>query len=340
MTNRQDTADPTPIFKLSTAYWDSKVILTANHFNVFTFLADGPLSCDDLAQQCKCHPRSLAILLNACVGLKLLKKEDDGAYSNEPATQSYLVQGKQGYLGDALKYSDDLFPVWDKLHESIQHNKPAMPPEIQLGDDPERTRHFVMGMHNKALGIGRCFAEEQNLEGRKKLLDVGGGPGTYSILLAQKTPGLTSNVFDLPGVLEISKEIIHSYGLEERVITVEGDYIKDEFPKENDVVLLAGMLHRETPETFKTLLQKAYDALIPGGMIILNDLFFENDNMDSPPFVNMFALTMLLTSAHGTIHSKTSAEKWLSEAGFSQIVSKPLPPPMPHLVITALKKKD
>ena len=98
------------------------------------------------------------------------------------------------------------------------------------------------------------------------------------------------------------------------------------------------MLHRETPETFKILLNKAFDALLPGGMIILNDLFFENDNMDSPPFVNAFALTMLLTSSHGTIHSKTSAERWLSEAGFDQIKSKPLPPPMPHLIITAIKK--
>lgn len=340
MTNIQGTVDPSPIFKLSTAYWDSKVILTANRLNIFTLLDKGSLACEEIAQQCKCHPRSLSILLNACVGLELLKKETDGAYSNVPVAQTYLVQGKQGYLGDALKYSDDLFPVWDKLYDSIQQNKPAMPPEIQLGDDPEKTRHFVMGMHNKALGIGRCFAEQQDLEGRKKLLDVGGGPGTYSILLTEKTPGLTSNVFDLPGVLEISKEIIRSYGLVERVKTVEGDYTRDEFPKDNDVVLLAGMLHRETPKTFKALLNKTYDALLPGGMIILNDLFFENDNLDSPPFVNLFALTMLLTSAHGTIHSKTSAERWLSEAGFSQIISKPLPPPMPHLVITALKKKD
>ncbi|MBT3878405.1 MAG: hypothetical protein HOF76_05035 [Candidatus Scalindua sp.] len=340
MTNTHDTVDPSPIFKLSTAYWDSKVILTANRLNIFTLLDKGPLSCDELAKRCKSHPRSLGILLNACVGLELLKKESNGAYSNVPATHTYLVKGKQGYLGDALKYSDDLFPVWDQLHESIQQNRPAMPPEAQLGDDPDKTRHFVMGMHNKALGIGRCFAEEQDLTGRKRLLDVGGGPGTYSILLTQKTPGLTSTVLDLPGVLKITNDIIRSYGLEERVKTVEGDYTRDAFPNANDVVLLAGMLHRETPETFKVLLKKAHDALLPGGMIILNDLFFENGNMDSPPFVNMFALTMLLTSSHGTIHSKTSAEKWLSETGFIQINSKPLPPPMPHLVITALKEKD
>ncbi len=340
MNNERNPVDPTLIFKLSTAYWDSKVILTANRLNIFTLLDKGHLSCEQLAKRCKCHPRSLGILLNACVGLELLKKNNDGAYSNVPVSQSYLVQGKQGYLGDALKYSDDLFPVWDKLYESVQQNKPAMPPETQLGDDTEKTRHFIMGMHNKALGIGRCFAEELDLEGRKRLLDVGGGPGTYSILLTEKTPGLISNVMDLPGVLEITKEIIHSYGLDKRVKTVEGDYTSDEFPKSNDVVLLAGMLHRETPETFKALLKKAYDALLPEGVIILNDLFFENDNKDSPPFVNLFALTMLLTSSHGTIHSKSSAERWLSELGFVQINSKPLPPPMPHLVITAIKKKD
>jgi 3-hydroxy-5-methyl-1-naphthoate 3-O-methyltransferase len=279
------------------------------------------------------------MLLNACVGIGLLKKGNN-AYSNVPVTQAYMVQGEQGYLGDALKYNDDLYGVWDKLCESIQHNKPAMIPETQLGDDPEKTRHFIMGMHNRALGIGRCFAEEQNLEGRKRLLDVGGGPGTYSLILAGKTPGLTSKVMDLPGVLKITKEIINGFGLKKRVSTVEGDYTRDEFPKDNDVVLFSGMLHRETPEMFKALLKKAYDALLPGGMVIINDLFFDNDNKDSPPFVTLFALTMLLTSAHGTIHSKTNAEKWLLETGFIQINSKALPPPMPHLVITALKKEE
>lgn len=339
MTNTHDHIDPSLIFKLATGYWDSKVIFTANQLNIFTFLGEGPLTCEELAPLCKCHSRSLEILLNACVGIGLLKKESK-AFSNVPVTQSYMVQGQQGYLGDALKYNDDLYPVWDKLCESIQHNKPAMIPEAQLGNDPEKTRHFIMGMHNRALGIGRCFAEEQNLEGKEKLLDVGGGPGTYSLLLAEKTPGLTSKVMDLPRVLKITKEIIESFGLGERVSTVEGDYTKDDFPKGNDVILFSGMLHRETPEMFKILLEKAYDALLPGGMVIINDLFFDDDNKDSPPFVTLFALTMLLTSTHGTIHSKSSAERWLSETGFAQINSKPLPPPMPHLVITALKEKD
>ena len=66
MTN---TVDPTPIFKLSTAYWDSKVILTANRLDIFTLLDKGSLSCDELAPLCKSHPRSLGILLNAWMAL-------------------------------------------------------------------------------------------------------------------------------------------------------------------------------------------------------------------------------------------------------------------------------
>ena len=104
MTNRQDTADPTPIFKLSTAYWDSKVILTANHFNVFSFLADGPLSCEDLALQCKCHPRSLAILLNACVGLELLKKVDELELSVRSA--NCLKNDNIVYIGDLIQKTE------------------------------------------------------------------------------------------------------------------------------------------------------------------------------------------------------------------------------------------
>jgi len=192
-----------------------------------------------------------------------LLARDGQRYRNTPLADAYLVRGRRAYIGDGLKYAEDLYPAWGRLLELVRTNRPVVEAEEMLGGDQERTRHFVLGMHNRALGIAAALPSGVDLTGRRRLLDVGGGPGTYSILLAKATPGLQATVMDLPGVLEISREIIASYGMGDRVSTQPGDYIAAEFPAGHDVVLLSGMMHRETPETCRRLLRKAFGALDP-----------------------------------------------------------------------------
>jgi SAM-dependent methyltransferase len=329
-------AGPSGIVALATAYWESMVLLTASRLDVFSILSAEPRSAGQVAAQCGAHPRSMAMLLNACVALGLLAK-DGNLYTNSPAAETFLARGKPTYLGDALKYSEDLYPVWGRLAESVRVNGPPIPPETILGADAERTRNFVLGMHNRARGVAASLAATLDLTGRRRLLDVGGGPGTYSALLVQRTPGLRATVLDLPAVVAIGKEILAGSGYADRIDTVAGDYTSAPFETGRDVVLISGVLHRETPEMCRTLVSKAFDSLVPGGLLVLSDVFFEDDGMDSPPFATLFALNMLLTSQHGSAHALTEMLAWVAQAGFVDVKSKPFPPPMPHTVIQATK---
>jgi predicted O-methyltransferase YrrM len=328
--------DPSAIMALATGYWASMVLFTANRLNVFTLLSAGPGSADEVAQECGAHPRPMAMLLNACVAQGLLRRED-GRYANAAAAEAFLVQGQPGYLGDALKYSDDLYPVWGRLAETVGSNSLSIPAETILGADPEKTRNFVLGMHNRARGVAACLARSLDLRGRKRLLDVGGGPGTYAILLVSQTPGLSATVLDLPAVVAIGKEIIASSGCGDRIEAVAGDYALTPFPGGYDVVLMSGILHRETPERCRRLLTKAFDALRAGGLAVVSDVFFEDEARDSPPFATLFALNMLLTSEHGSAHAKTEMARWMAEAGFLGVEARPLPPPMPHTLVLGAK---
>jgi len=331
--------DPSIITNLATGYWASMVMIAANRIGVFTQLAAGPLTADQVAEGCNVPVRSLTLLLNACVAQRLLEKQSE-TYSNSPTAQFFLVPGKPTYLGDALKYSEDLYPVWGNLEKTVRTGILPDKPETILGEDPEKTRNFVMAMHNRALGIARAVIAPMNLTGRKRLFDVGGGPGTYSILLVQKTPGLTATVLDLPAVLRITKEIIASYGCDDRIGVLPGNYLTTEFPAGNDVVLMSGMMHREVEDTCRTLLSKAWHSLEPGGTAVISDIMFEDDSKTSPPLSALFALNMMLTSEAGSTHAQTAFLRWLADTGFIDARVERLPPPMSHIAtITATKPR-
>jgi hypothetical protein len=181
--------DPTALVRLSTAFWDSQVLLTANRLQVFDALADAPLSPDEAAARLGLDPRATTLFLRACAGLGLLE-EHDGRFGNSPAASVFLVSRSPAYLGGAMRYSDQLYGTWGQLEQALRSGRPALAAEAYLGDDLERTRTFVHAMHGRALGIARALVEILDLSGRSSMLDVGGGPGTYSILLTAKHPGL------------------------------------------------------------------------------------------------------------------------------------------------------
>jgi Dimerisation domain/O-methyltransferase domain len=215
--------DPSSIVRLSTAYWDSQTLLTANRLRIFDVLADGPQSADEVAAGLRLDPRTTALFLRACVGLGLLSQSAD-RFENTPATALYLVSNSPAYMGNVIRYSDQLYAAWGGLEDALRCAKPALSAETYLGDDPARTRGFVQAMHERALGIARALVPMLDLTGRRTMLDVGGGPGTYSVLLTERFPSLRSEVIELPGVAAVARELVAAAGASERVVLRDGDY--------------------------------------------------------------------------------------------------------------------
>jgi cyclopropane fatty-acyl-phospholipid synthase-like methyltransferase len=191
-------------------------------------------------------------------------------------------------------------------------------------------------MHGRALGIGRTVVPQLHLGGRKKLLDVGGGPGTYSMLIAEKNPGIECVILDLPGVVKIADELIRECEMEDRVKTLAGDYHTTAFPKGIDAIIFFGVLHQESPQSICDLFRKAYDSLTPGGLIYVLDMMTNADHT-APKFSALFAVNMALTTENGWVFSDQELALWLKRAGFTGFSCNPLPPPMPHWLASAKK---
>lgn len=327
---------PAHLQRVALAHRSSMVLFAASELDVFTAIDQGHTTAEALATACGARQEPLRLLLESCVADGLLEKVD-GQFRNTPATHAFLVRGQPAYAAHGLKYAQDLYPAWEGLAGLVRTGRPSIVPESILGDDKEKTRAFIYAMHERARGMGSVLPHGADFAGRRRLLDVGGGPVTYSIALVQQVPGLSSTVLDLPGVLEVTREIVENNGCSDRVSLLPGNYLTTAFGSGYDAALLSGMMHREHEDGCRLLLRKTFEALDPGGLIVVSDVFFDNDEKNSPPFALSFALNMMLTSDDGSAHAKTEMARWMGETGFVKVDVRPLPPPNPHTLIVGIK---
>ncbi len=244
------------------------------------------------------------------------------------------MPGSPGDLSGAIRYNRDVYTAWGGLANLVKSGRPVERPEIHLGEDRERTRTFVMAMHYRALGMGRAVVPLLDLGECRAVLDVGGGPGTYSVLIAQAHSQVTCTVLDLPGIVSIADELIQQQDMQERVKTLAGDYRTMDFPRGNDAVNFFGVLHQESPESIRALLGKARDSLNPGGVVNVMDIMTDSTHT-RPRFSALFAVNMALTTDSGWVFADSELKGWMEEAGLTDCVVKPLPSPMPHCLGTA-----
>ncbi|MFQ6039538.1 MAG: methyltransferase, partial [Candidatus Poribacteria bacterium] len=259
---------------LTWGYRASRVLQVANNLDIFTVLSEGEMSVGEVSERCYTKRDMTEKLLIACTAMGLLEKEDE-KYANSEFADTYLVRGRKLYQGDIIAHSASVWNFWHRLEDEIRlENAPK-------DDKPNGHRNFIMAMHNIAIsGRAKMLADNVDLSGRKKLFDVGGGPGTYSITLCQRYPQLKAVVFDLPDTIAITREVIAKEGMEDRVSVKEGSWDTETFGDGNDVALLSNVLHGSGSKA-EMKLKKAYDSMTDDGLLIIQD-FVLNDDKTGP----------------------------------------------------------
>lgn len=298
------------------SYARSQVLMTANELGVFTLIDKGSSTAGEIAGLTGSSADYVERLLNCCVATGLLRKTN-GHYKNLPVAEKFLVEGKERYMGNWIKLMADWYRPWGSLSTAIRTGEPAEDPLAKLGKDAEYTHHFIMAMNDYAMAVGREMVKHLDLTGCKTLLDVGGGSGAYSVLLALENPQLNAVVFDLPPVLEIASEVIQQHGVSDRVSVQPGNYYEDDLGSEYDVVLLSNILHQEDPNSCKVIMRKAYRALKPGGRVVVQAMFL-NENKDGPVWPAIHSLLLLLVYKGGRAYSFQETMDMLQEVGFQQ----------------------
>jgi cyclopropane fatty-acyl-phospholipid synthase-like methyltransferase len=179
-----------------------------------------------------------------------------------------------------------------------------------------------MGMYNMACQQAPQIVSLIDLKGRRRLIDLGGGPGTYAIHFCKWNPELTAVVLDLPTTRPFAEKIIEQYGLSDRIQFIAGDYLKSEITGTFDAVWLSHILHAEGPQACEAMIAKAVRALKPGGIILVHD-FILDENMAGPLFPALFALNMLQGTDRGQSYSESQIRAMLQKSGISTIERLP-----------------
>jgi hypothetical protein len=312
---------------MAQAYRQSAILITGCQLEVFTHLAAGPLTAEVLAQHCQVPARGLQRLLNACVVLDLLEKEED-TYLNTPIAETFLVKGKPGYMGNFIGVGLEHYETWGRLIEAIRQDRPMNPHSATVLPTlpPERLRGYVEGLYDLGKANAATIADMIDMSQTRQMLDVAGGSGIYAITFAQRQPQLQATVFDLPAIIPFTQTIIARHGMEAQVSTHPGNYVEDDFGGDYDLVLLSNTLQTEGTQTCQRLLRKALGALAPGGQLLVHGIMLDPDRV-SPPQPALFQLQMLLSFEEGDAHPAEEICAWAADTGFIELESKRLPAP-------------
>jgi hypothetical protein len=315
---------PDPVLRTIDGWRGARVLMTANRMGIFPALGKAALTAEEVAQRCHAHPRSTGLLLNACVALGFLQKDGD-RYANTPEALEALIPGKPTYLGDTIKHHEWLWNVWTHLEEAVRTNRPVRHlAEPLAGAD---WREFSLAMHNRAMRSGPVLAESLDLSEKRRLLDCGGGVGTYSLFLARRYPHLRAIVFDLPGTIELAEKIIAEFGLSDRVTTRAGNYFVDDLGEGYDVVLLSAVLHSMGPNGCRLLFGKCHRSLVSGGWVVVHEGLIDPAGT-SPLQAALFSLNMLVNTDEGRSYSGQDIMTLMRDAGFVPREIRSLPQPL------------
>lgn len=329
----KESLDPMRVMGIASAYWQSKVLHTAQRFDIFSRLKDGAATAPELAAECKADPRGMEILLVAVTALGFLDRKKE-KYQNNSFSKTFLVQGSPRYQGGIVSMFDSWYGAWGDLHQAVASGKPVVDKPHDQG--PEALRSYIYGMHYRALAQGELLARKIDFSKKKHLLDVAGGPGTFCIKLCERNPKLRATVFDLPQTLEITREITESFGMGERIARRPGSYLTDAFGSGYDSVLLSSMFNQESPQVNKEILRKAFEAIDPKGLVLVQDQML-NPQKTGPLLSALIGVNQLIHTPGGAAYSEKEIAEWMKEVGFRKIKPIRLPPPSPFTVLVGEK---
>jgi precorrin-6B methylase 2 len=320
------------LLEISGGYWSACALHAGVKLDVFTAIGSEAVHIDDLAEKLSADKRGLSALVHSLAAMKLLKKSGD-IYSNTSAAAEHLSTESPGYLGHIILHHHHLMESWARLDQAVRSGRPLRMRPSRA--DPVQRESFLMGMFDIAMNLAPRIVPKLKLEGRRHLLDLGGGPGTYAIQMCRHNPGLKATVYDLPTTKPFAEKTIERFGLSDSIGFVAGDYIEEEIPGTYDAAWLSHILHAEGPDTCRRIVDKAVAALEPGGIIMIHE-FVLNDSKDSPLFSALFSLNMLVATSSGRSYSEGEIRSMLAAAGVKDIERIPLSLPNDSGVIVGI----
>lgn len=312
MTDRDWTPER---FEQIADFQGTRLVIESAWLDVYGHLAAGPLDAAELAERLQLHDSVAPRFFDALAGLGLLEKEGQ-LYRNSESASRYLAPSSPDYLGHLLIAARDAWDLWIDLPIGLRTGK-RQRERLLFVDRPEATRHLLLAVHRSARSRAADILDRGylDLEGRRRMLDLGSGTGTYSVAFCRNHPELEATLVDRSIAAALARDVIASAGLEDRVSVIEQDLDEGELPTGADFAWISNVFHSRAADANRRLLQRAYSCLEPGGQLTVQDLIME-ESRTTPATGAVFSIHMLLANGVGRCYTIDEIRDWITEAGF------------------------
>jgi len=311
------------ILRLGNAFCEAQALLTAVELDLFSALHGAAATEDELRTRLGLHGRGLRDFLRLLVELDLLDVVD-GRYRNTAGSDHHLVRDRPGYVGGFLLGAKaNLYPVWNGLTETLRSGRPRAAADnfASMLADPQHVRRYAQMMDGVLQPLIPRLLKAIEWSGYRSVLDVGGCRGSLVGQLALAYPAMTGHVFDLPQLEPVFDEHMADLGTAGRIRFHAGDFFREPLPPA-DVVVFGHILHNWEHAQRERLVRKAFDAVRPGGVLLVHDRMLDDER---PRLDNLVAsLIMALVTEEGSEYPISELTGLARSAGFASVTHQPL----------------
>ncbi|NOT55392.1 MAG: methyltransferase [Deltaproteobacteria bacterium] len=325
-TIRRPRSDDRPLWDVYWGAYGYFAVHIAHGVGVFTLLANGPQTLDEVCQALGLKRRAAEAVLAVCVSHGLLAF-NTSRYALTTVAEDYLLPTSPTYFGSQFDWNlahPEIITL-DRIQRAVLTDQPqafpgGKPIFSTLEEEMAMAKQFTHAMHSSSMGPATAWPEKIDLSGHHVLLDVGGGSGAHAIGALWQWPHLRGSVLDRLPVCEVAQEYATKYRLTDRLGTHAADMWKEPYPAAD--LHFYGMIFHDWPaEQCRFLARKSFESLPTGGRIIVHEMLFNHDR--TGPFgVAAFNMVML-TYLDGEQYSGREIAGFFSEAGFTDIEVKP-----------------
>ena len=317
---------PDRLDQMIRGYMPSRCILTALELDIFTAVGEAA-NAEQIGTKIHANARAAGMLLNALVALGLLSKSGDD-YKNTPESARFFVQGSKDNHRNGLLHTANIWHRWSTLTDAVRSGTRV---PTSRDDNPEWTRNFIAGMQRHAKDRAPLVVKALGTAGVRRILDLGGGSGAYSIAFAKACPDAQCEILDIPEVVPLTTEYVSQAGVSAQVSLRPGDMLQDDFGSGYDIIMLNAICHMFSEEQNRDLFRRAHQSLAPNGRLAVQD-FILNLDKTGPQHAALFSLNMLVNTDAGASYSEFEYTHWMKAAGFTEVCRINLPGPSSLIV--------
>jgi hypothetical protein len=323
---------PDPIMRIAMGFMAAKHLFVASEIGLFTGLAQGPATLDQLAATCGIPRRTAGISADAMVSLGLLER--DGARYRNSETAAVFLAGQAGLdLRPMLRFWNSIsYPGWLALEDAVR----AGEGQSKFGQfSTEEQLIFSAGVEAFSAATAAALAANYDFSQHHRLLDIGGGTGSFLLAILRQHAALRGTLFELPGACEVARRRLASEPEGARIDVVEGNLVSDPLPPGHDILLVANTVHVLSATHNIDLLRKLRGQAAQGTHLLLVDLWMDSGHTQ-PPAAPLMSGEFLIISGEGQAYGEDDAEAWLRETGWRKSERRPLGGPHSVMIAEAI----